>query len=199
VNRRRLQEKLSALPQGGRILDAGCGEGNNSRFIHGKRPDLQFHGVDIDPASKDKVPEYVRFDVGSVERLEQYEDGFFDCIVCFHVLEHLQDPVEAVREFRRLLKAGGLVVAECPHWISTITPVGFNFYDDPTHVRPFSREGFRTLFRDFNILHAAAETPVYFHLADLYGLKRNSPGYIARRMLDLLNIYRTAVFLMARK
>lgn len=44
-----------------------------------------------------------------------FDDGFFDAVVMFEVLEHIPEPDAMLREIRRLLAPGGLVVAEVPN------------------------------------------------------------------------------------
>lgn len=197
MNLRKFRRLLLSLPKNARVLDAGCGSGNNSRFMLKVRPDLVVHCLDINSLHRSSVQSFAHFHCGSVEQMSFFGDGFFDLVVCFHVLEHLYDPYKAVSEFKRVLKHRGYLVAESPHWISTIMPVGFNFFDDPTHIRPFSLASFRKyLFHDFRILYLRFEAPVFFFLSGLYGIKGFS--YWFRRMINLLGIYRTAVFLIAR-
>lgn len=70
------------------------------------------------------------------------EDGSFDGVIMVSVLEHLSDPVQAIREVARVLKAGGIFFSYAP------------FYH-PYHASPhdyfrFTEEGYRELLRDFN-------------------------------------------------
>ena len=52
----------------------------------------------------------VRFDTGDVYRLD-FADGAFDVVHAHQVLQHLTDPVAALREMRRVCRPGGLVAA----------------------------------------------------------------------------------------
>ncbi len=52
----------------------------------------------------------VEFAVGDVYALD-YPDGSFDVVHAHQVLQHLSDPVSALREMRRVCKPGGLVAA----------------------------------------------------------------------------------------
>lgn len=44
-----------------------------------------------------------------------FPDNTFDAVVMYHVLEHVQDPLEVLKEIRRILADGGVVIIEVPH------------------------------------------------------------------------------------
>jgi SAM-dependent methyltransferase len=43
-----------------------------------------------------------------------FDDASFDLILSFHVLEHIPDDIAAMREMRRVLKPGGLLLVQVP-------------------------------------------------------------------------------------
>jgi SAM-dependent methyltransferase len=62
-------------------------------------------------------------------------DNHFNCIICYHVLEHVLDDQKAMRELCRVLKPGG--------WAILQSPVDHNrdkTFEDPTIVSPDERE-----------------------------------------------------------
>ncbi len=63
-----------------------------------------------------------------------------DGIGCFAVLEHVAEPWQAAREFRRMLKPGGKVFIDWPF----LQPV----HGYPSHYYNATREGLRRLFDD---------------------------------------------------
>jgi SAM-dependent methyltransferase len=70
-----------------------------------------------------------------------FEDASFDGVIAKDVLEHIPDPAALVTEIARVLAPGGIVFASSPDaqkWV----------WDDYTHVRPFTKRGFRKLFSD---------------------------------------------------
>jgi len=48
--------------------------------------------------------------------LAELHSATLDVILCISVLEHLWEPVEALREFHRLLAPGGLCLVNVPSW-----------------------------------------------------------------------------------
>lgn len=77
---------------------------------------VDFDGVNISPAMLEKAAEHLNT-LGIAARLQEadllvlpFEDGRFDVIMVAHVLEHLADPEQALTEFHRVLKPGGIVI-----------------------------------------------------------------------------------------
>src|SRR5712692_11665472 len=119
--RTRVIELAGARP-GMRILDLACGPGNLSRRLAAQvAPDGEVVGVDLAPgmielARSVDIPN-ARFEVMDIELLD-FADGTFDAAVCGHGLQFVPDLGRALREARRVLKAGGGLAASVP--VSTV-------------------------------------------------------------------------------
>jgi 2-polyprenyl-3-methyl-5-hydroxy-6-metoxy-1,4-benzoquinol methylase len=96
------------------VLDAGCGEGYMSRKLAGEGAIVT--GIDssaeLIKAARthelaSKLP--VSFDIGTVDSLP-YEADSFDLVLCNHLMNDLQDPAQALKEFSRVLRDRGRVV-----------------------------------------------------------------------------------------
>jgi SAM-dependent methyltransferase len=52
--------------------------------------------------------------VGTAENLSAFDDASLDFVIANHLLEHLEYPVRALREFIRVLRPGGLILMALP-------------------------------------------------------------------------------------
>lgn len=104
---------LKRLPVGAAVLEVGAGSGQLAAYL--KRQGLE---VEITDYSSDMVQEIermhgIRGHVGALEDLH-LQQGHYDAVVFNNVLEHLRDPVGALKIAEGLLKPGGLVFVEVP-------------------------------------------------------------------------------------
>jgi SAM-dependent methyltransferase len=66
-----------------------------------------------------------------------FPDGSFDGVVCGEVLEHIPDDAAAIRELRRVLRPGGVLVATVP-----ANPWRYDWFDQWVgHLRRYTQEG----------------------------------------------------------
>ena len=104
------------LPVRGRLLDAGCGTGGFLAVLASRRPDLETVGLEWNEVAARRAAEKsgCRVIHGSVN-LTPFRSQSFDAIVSADVLCHEGvQPREALAEFLRLLRPGGLVVINMP-------------------------------------------------------------------------------------
>jgi ubiquinone/menaquinone biosynthesis C-methylase UbiE len=95
------------------LLDVGCGPGTITADLAGRIPNGMVVGVDLPSdvigAAQDQFgTANLRFAVGDVYALE-FDDGSFDMVYAHQVLQHLGDPVGALREMFRVVRPGGHV------------------------------------------------------------------------------------------
>ncbi len=97
-----------------RILDVGCGPGTITAGLADRVPGGRVTGIDSAPAVLEQARELARnrdnleFAAGDVYALG-YPDATFDVTHAHQVLQHLSDPVRALREMRRVTRPGGLI------------------------------------------------------------------------------------------
>lgn len=116
-NLRALSVLNQLLPQRGRLLEVGsyCGF-----FLDHIRSDgWDATGLEPFRAAADYARAQFGLPVldGSLPKPE-IPDASFDAVVMLHVIEHMPDPVANLRELRRLLRPGGVLVVETPRFDS---------------------------------------------------------------------------------
>ena len=133
------------IPQKNKVLlEVGCGGG----IFATNRPkdyDVEIYGIDISEYSVNfcrKLDCYKGVKKADVEKEIPYPSELFDIVYADQVVEHLQNPLSAVLEMKRVLKEGGLLVINVP------TPYNPCFYEDYTHVRPYLPRALDTLMMD---------------------------------------------------
>jgi ubiquinone/menaquinone biosynthesis C-methylase UbiE len=108
---------LDSLRPDMHILDVGCGPGTITADLAALVPDGQVIGLEHaeavlgqarETAIARGVDQVVQFVVGDVHALD-FPDHTFDVVHAHQVLQHVVDPVKALREMRRVTKRGGLV------------------------------------------------------------------------------------------
>jgi 2-polyprenyl-3-methyl-5-hydroxy-6-metoxy-1,4-benzoquinol methylase len=101
-----------------RVLELGCASGYMSRVLV-ERLGCTVTGVEVDPEAADEARKVCsRVVVADLDRLDWARElgaERFDVAVCADVLEHLRDPVAALRALVPLLAPGGSVVASIPN------------------------------------------------------------------------------------
>jgi len=109
------------------ILDVGCGPGTITVDLASRVPNGSVLGIDpsadvIQKARKhaeEKGITNVRFEVGDVfqwKEIQGIQEGAFDVVHAHQVLQHLQDPLSAFKEMKKLTKRDGIVaVRDCDY------------------------------------------------------------------------------------
>jgi ubiquinone/menaquinone biosynthesis C-methylase UbiE len=113
-----LEKQIKALPEGARVLDAGAGELRNKAYCshlqYVSQDFCQYEGRGDGAALQTGVWDTTRIDIVSDITSIPAPSASFDAVLCTEVLEHVPDPVAALRELARLVRPGGLVVLTAP-------------------------------------------------------------------------------------
>lgn len=96
------------------ILEVGCSVGHLARTLGRLNLDLTYTGADIDQYAVAKGNEYLQENtLAGIRRAHlinapaeslPFEDNSFQAVICLNVLEHLKQPVRAIREMLRCSK-----------------------------------------------------------------------------------------------
>lgn len=115
------------MRSGMNLLDCGCGPGTITLGLADLVAPGQVVGIDIEPSQIEKAKVHaeartvtnIRYEVASVYELP-FPDSSFDAALAHTLLQHLQDPISALQEIRRVLKAGGVVALREEDWGSQL-------------------------------------------------------------------------------
>ena len=166
----RAREKLdllerAAVPRRGRLLDVGCSTG---AFLElAARAGWDATGVEIGdaPAAAARA-RGLEVHTGSLD--DAALEGRFDLITFWDVLEHLPDPLDALRRARDLLAPGGLVAMAFPnvgglyprltHRLLARTTGVWEHPELPVHLFDFDTRTAALMVREAGLRVAAAHT-----------------------------------------
>jgi 2-polyprenyl-3-methyl-5-hydroxy-6-metoxy-1,4-benzoquinol methylase len=107
----------ASVARGRRVLDAGCGFGYGAQTMElagAKSVDAIDANANVIEDARRIHGGIVRFEVGDVRDLP-YNDGAFDLIVCFEVIEHMVEHDVLLDEFRRVLAPDGIIFISSPN------------------------------------------------------------------------------------
>jgi ubiquinone/menaquinone biosynthesis C-methylase UbiE len=99
------------------VLDAGCGSGSMTRLLAREVTSGRAVGVDVNPSYLEAARTFAEeegltnlsFEEGDIFNLP-FADDSFDLVWSKYVLQWVNQPVDAVAEFKRVTKPGGVVV-----------------------------------------------------------------------------------------
>lgn len=146
-----LEEALKSIPDNSRILDAGAGTQQYRKFCGHLNYVSQDFG-EYDGQGDAAGLQMEKFDYGKLDIVSDINsipepDSSFDAIMCIEVLEHLPDPIQAIKEFSRLIKQKGHLIITAPfcsltHFSPYHFSTGFNRY---WHEKHLTANGFKII------------------------------------------------------
>ena len=148
-----LKNKLDLInsqqPKKGRILDIGAGTGD---FLAVAK-DNGWETVGVEPSEKARAIALKKA-VSFVEETSGLENHSFDVITMWHVLEHVPNLDNQIKELKRLLKPSGTLIVAVPNFKSFDAKHYGTFwaaYDVPIHFWHFSKKAIKVLFEKENM------------------------------------------------
>lgn len=140
--RNRRARKIVRLHTPGRILDIGCGRGLILAYL--RERGWESHGVELSEIAARNVMGIpgIHVTIGPFDPA-QFEDGQFDVVMLWHVLEHIDDVSSAFDALNRIIKIGGTLVIAVPNissWQARLTQYHWFHLDLPRHYSHFSEK-----------------------------------------------------------
>jgi len=143
---------------GGRLLDIGCGAGE-FLYLARERYGYQVAGVDFNEEAV-----HLARTLYGIENVvcgswpaaaEAVAQGAFDRVTMFHVVEHLEDPVKAIRAAVTALRPGGLLAVAVPALqrrpalfagLRDLPPHHLTLWSERSLIRIFEAAGLQTVW-----------------------------------------------------
>ena len=148
-----LKNKLSFIndlqKSKGNLLDIGAGTGD---FLLVAKQN-GWNAIGIEPSEKAKAIAQQK-GVELKSNLSEFQDHSFDLITMWHVLEHVPNLENQIKELQRLLKPNGSIVIAVPNFKSFDADYYKEFwaaYDVPRHLWHFSKTAIQKLFLAENL------------------------------------------------
>jgi 2-polyprenyl-3-methyl-5-hydroxy-6-metoxy-1,4-benzoquinol methylase len=125
----------------GDVLEIGCGSGYGMQMV---APYVRcYTAVDKKKPDENVFESNCNFFYEHLPYLKNIADKSMDTVICFQVIEHIQNDHQLLKEIRRVLRPGGQLVMTTPNKLTSLTR-------NPFHVREYTpREMVQLVCRHF--------------------------------------------------
>jgi 2-polyprenyl-3-methyl-5-hydroxy-6-metoxy-1,4-benzoquinol methylase len=180
--RRRAREVERQFPRGfnGRVLDVGCGTGAFAMEMQRRGWNVSVTELD------DAVLERMRARGMQAKRPENaMREGFdrpFDAITCWHVLEHVPDPMAMMKWARTMLAPEGVLLVNVPNlasWQARHFRQLWMHLDVPRHLTHFTPQTLRELLKRAGLRVVSQSTLAIEY--DLFGVIQSAMNTVCSR------------------
>jgi SAM-dependent methyltransferase len=176
---RRVRGWLRHLPANGRAFEVGCGDGWMLRALRDRGWRVVGSERSTEGARAAAATNGIPMFVGDLTALGASR---FDLVILFQVLEHLSDPLAALRKGADLLAPGGVMVVAVPNagsWQARTFGRSWFHLDVPRHLQHFSPDALTRAFQKVG-LHVV-RTRVVSPEHDPYGVLQSWLNWLGFR------------------
>ena len=146
-----LLDKFEQFRKTGKIIDVGCGIGYFLEIA--KKRGWEVYGTEYtDEAIKICSSKGIKMSLGKLNP-KNYDSEMFDIITSFEVLEHINNPIEEINNFSKILRKEGLVYLTTPNFNSLLRYKLNEKYDVityPEHLSYYTPKTINNLFNKLN-------------------------------------------------
>ena len=146
-----IYDLIAKLPKGAQVLDVGCGPGNTLTLFQKIHPGVNFWGTDLYLSKQNETNDSIQIVQADFTNNIPFKKESFDLVTCYFVLEHIEtkDIDKFCNNLLSVIKPGGHIFLVFPNERSLL----LGFYDDPTHIRPYSVDAVNKLMIQNNVNH----------------------------------------------
>ena len=157
-----IKEEMSFLQslKKGKILDVGCGLGF---LLSGLDSQFDKYGVEVSHFAAEHASKWGKIHVGELTGAG-YRENFFDIVVLYHVVEHMEDPIKNILEIHRILKPGGIFLLGTPDFDSGCARrfgKDYRMLHDHTHISLFTNDSMHRFLRDYGFVIDSVKYPFF--------------------------------------
>ena len=163
VKKRAIKNKVKLInsyhKNKGALLDVGCGTGDF--LVEAQNQGWKATGYEPNEAAKKLTNSK---NVSTIDDLVSLSANSFDVITLWHVLEHVPNLEEYIKNLKKLLKPSGTLIVAVPNYKSydaIYYKRHWAAYDVPRHLWHFSKKSIKRLFSDVD-MNLACVLPMWF-------------------------------------
>jgi len=148
--------------QSKKVLDVGCSDGLYLKYMS-----KVSQGIEQVPALAEKARQKgLNVITGDVlEKMRDLPDNYFEGVLFSHVMEHVDSPIEMLRQINRVLERSGVLVLGLPLERNIYRDLLRMDYFDGTHIYAFSIRNAKKLLNETGF----SVGKVFFHLPKCRG------------------------------
>lgn len=183
---------LEDLPAGCKILDVGAGEQPYRKYcshLDYKCQDFcQYDGKGDSTGIQTSNFNISNIDIVSDISEIPVENNSYDAILCTEVIEHVPNPVDAIKEMGRILKPKGKIIISSPFFsLSHFAP--YHFYSG------FNKYFYQEVFKNGFEINSCVAYGNYFEVLAQELFRCSSPKFISQVSSGRMNIFFKLVLL----
>ncbi len=125
------------------VVDLGCGEGKLLEAANRATPKSTLIGIDFNNRFSQNNIRYLSFDLNHLNNLpNNYWPNGIDLAMASHVLEHVINPVEFLRQIKKQLSPNGVIFIEVPDFSErhNIDSIGMSNLINLQHIHYFTAD-----------------------------------------------------------
>jgi 2-polyprenyl-3-methyl-5-hydroxy-6-metoxy-1,4-benzoquinol methylase len=181
---------------GNQVLELGCGEGYGMELLS---PHVETY-LAVDKKRPEQVTfnNKVLFKQCHLPLLAGVDDNSFDTIICFQVIEHIENDGLLLQEIKRVLRPGGSLFLTTPNQLTSLTRNPFHIREyRPIQMQAliachFNTQTVQGIYGNHRVMQyyrenkKAVERIVRY---DVFNLQYRLPAYLLKGVYSLLNNY----------